>query len=251
MPMKMNPPEESPRVPQANRKSAYLYFIVIVALSSLMGVVFSYHRKMQRIEGKLTGPDRNSVEPYSSEGDLNLSSGFPGMMEERPGIANLAEFMEGDRKRSVNSTGPSEPAGHAFGLRTGNIALDESMDHFHGVDWKGADGPWARAGFSLCYLYELTMHYEGSITGHVSDHPYLRQNAGWLISNDSIVVDIVCVPGVDFESLAPVLRQAGFADSYAFGGVITGLLPIRSIPKLAEMEGIMFIHPCQLIASSR
>lgn len=249
--MKMNPPEESHGDPQMSGKSAWMYFILIVALSSLMGIVYSYHRKMQRIEGKLTGPDRSSVGPYSGEGESNHSTGFPGMMEERPGIANLAEFMEGDRKRSVNSAGSIEPAGHPIGLRTGNIALDESMDQFHGVDWKGADGPWARAGFSLCYLYELTLHYEGSITGHVSDHPYLRQNAGWLISNDSIVVYIVCVPGVDFESLAPVLRQAGFADSYAFGGVITGLLPIRSIPKLAEMEAIMFIHPCQLIASSR
>lgn len=233
-----------------------LAIIVISGVGAfLTGVMWSYQSKKAKAEKISQGS--NFEYPVDDGYEAHKLSNT--RQENDPGISHKYQFQEESGEKSVQQIPIPELVQKEVNKRLtmkdligGEIletspALGKSLDDFHGPDWEGADGPHSKAGFDLCYLY-----HQHALQNLLSDDNsyYKEAKKKWAVTGDGIVVDVFLNKSYpDGNDQNPTLMTDVLqAPMYEFGGVITGFLPIKSIPSISEDPNILFVRPSQLIS---
>lgn len=129
-------------------------------------------------------------------------------------------------------------------LAISNPSLVKALDHFHGTDWTGHNGIYAKSGFDLLLLFEDYISYS---KGALSFEHLLNNRHLWSISKNGIVVDVFFHTPESSESMEYLNKV--LVSHYTFGGVTTGVLPLDKILLVSELPEISFIRPALLLSS--
>lgn len=109
----------------------------------------------------------------------------------------------------------------------------------HGPDLEGKDGPLAKAGLDLLLLYHE--YRAARAQGNV---PFTPSLSGARVIDGDVVIDAVA------RDTAAVLRAdleaLGLTDAATAGRLVSGRLPIDSIPALATLESLRGVVPAQM-----
>jgi Subtilase family len=107
----------------------------------------------------------------------------------------------------------------------------------------GKDGRMAKVTHSLAALHEqyIAQMAQSSAVSFRTNDPLVR------VVNDRVVVDAIA--SVDVEALKSDLMFLGMDDAVAFGGIVSGHLPIWAIPAAAALASLQFAHPAVAIAN--
>lgn len=179
--------------------------ILTLILSTLLGVSLSYRGKLHRIQIGFPPRDIQKEE----ESGIAENRGMPA----DPQISQSPD-------EGLARTSPAEP----------------SLVLFHGSDCVGADGVWAKAGFDICRIY-------ASRSGGQLSEPEQFTGPGWCVTNQGMVMNIICQADCQVDEFEALLHQMGMQESFIFGEVITGYIPFQLIPTLVHKDEIAFMCP--------
>lgn len=114
-----------------------------------------------------------------------------------------------------------------------------ALEDFHGPDLEGKDGPLAKAGLDLLVLY----HEYRAFQQHGED-AFRPSVSGVRVRNGRVSVDAIATDGA--EHLRADLEALGLTDAATAGRIVSGQLPIDSIPGLATVETLRGVAPSRM-----
>lgn len=114
-----------------------------------------------------------------------------------------------------------------------------ALRDFHGPDLDGKDGPLAKAGLDLLVLY----HEYQAFRRHGGD-AFRPGVSGVRVRNGRVSVDAIATSTA--ERLRAALEDIGLTDAATAGRVVSGQLPIDSIPALAEVDALRGVAPSRM-----
>jgi len=114
----------------------------------------------------------------------------------------------------------------------------QALRDIAGDDLQGKDGPLAKVGFDLAFLFREYQAYllEGAA------EPFTPSNALVRVSEDGFV-GIEAIAAADTESLLADLTALGLEGTASFGRVVSGSLPILAIADMAALDSLQFARP--------
>ena len=114
-----------------------------------------------------------------------------------------------------------------------------ALRDFHGPDLEGKDGALAKAGLDLLVLY----HEYQAFRRHGGD-AFRPSASGVRVRNGRVTVDAIASSTA--ERLRAVLEDIGLTDAATAGRIVSGHLPIDSIPALARVEALRGVAPSRM-----
>lgn len=111
-----------------------------------------------------------------------------------------------------------------------------ALRDFHGPDREGKDGPLAKAGLDLLVLY-----HEYRAFRRRGGDAFRPSVSGIRVRDGRVTVDAIATNTA--EQLRPALEEVGLADAATAGRIVSGRLPIDSIPALATVEALRGVAP--------
>ncbi len=118
-------------------------------------------------------------------------------------------------------------------------AYDLALAAYHGSDLVGKDGPLARLGFDLSYLYYDHQTYAASQPSNTYTAP--GSLSAYLTYGDMVAVDFVGLGNVD--SLKADLWGLGIEYMVSAGRQVEGLLPISVLSQVANLDSLGYARP--------
>lgn len=113
-----------------------------------------------------------------------------------------------------------------------------AMEAFHGPDGQGKDGPLAPVGFDLALLYAEWRAYQAQGNeGAFSPHGSLPVRDGHVTVDATAERDAV--------ALQDSLEALGLTNGAQAGVIVSGRLPIASIPAAAALTNLRALRPAQ------
>ncbi|MEF8940863.1 MAG: hypothetical protein V5A22_13545, partial [Salinivenus sp.] len=114
-----------------------------------------------------------------------------------------------------------------------------ALRDFHGPDLEGKDGPLAKAGLDLLVLY-----HEYQAFRRRGDDAFRPSVSGMRVRNGRVTVDAIARSTA--EQLRAALEEIGLRDAATAGRIVSGQLPIDSIPALATVEALRGVAPSRM-----
>ncbi|MFB6249582.1 MAG: hypothetical protein ABEL97_13530 [Salinibacter sp.] len=114
-----------------------------------------------------------------------------------------------------------------------------ALRDFHGPDLRGKDGPLAKAGLNLLVLY-----HEYQAFRRRGGDTFRPSVSGVRVRNGRVTVDAIAAGPA--EQLRAALEDVGLRDAATAGRVVSGRLPIDSIPALATVEALRGVAPSRM-----
>lgn len=114
-----------------------------------------------------------------------------------------------------------------------------ALRDFHGPDLEGKDGPLAKAGLDLLVLY-----HEYRAFRRRGDGAFRPSVSGVRVRNGRVTVDAIATNTA--EQLRAALEDVGLRDAATAGRIVSGRLPIDSIPALATVEALRGVAPSRM-----
>ena len=115
---------------------------------------------------------------------------------------------------------------------------------FHGADQQGKDGPLAKMGTSLTQLYvEYDVHKASG-----AKQSFMSSNRLMPVRGRYVAIDAVA--DEDAEALLAALRRVGLTRGASFGRMVSGYLPIASIPDAAALADLRFARAARMMQST-
>jgi len=114
-----------------------------------------------------------------------------------------------------------------------------ALRDFHGPDLEGKDGPLAKAGLDLLVLY-----HEYRAFRRRGDDTFRPSVSGMRVRNGRVTVDAIATNTA--EQLRAALEDVGLTDAATAGRIVSGRLPIDSIPALATVEALRGVAPSRM-----
>ena len=109
----------------------------------------------------------------------------------------------------------------------------EALRDFHGPDHTGKDGPLAKAGLDLLLLYH---EYRAYRRRGDAEKPFSSSVRGAQVRNGYVTIDAIATTTA--ERLHADLTALGLIDAAMAGRVVSGRVPIRQVPALAQVESL-------------
>jgi hypothetical protein len=114
-----------------------------------------------------------------------------------------------------------------------------ALRDFHGPDLEGKDGPLAKTGLDLLVLY-----HEYRAFRRRGDDAFRPSVSGVRVRNGRVTVDAIATNTA--EQLRAALEDVGLRDAATAGRIVSGRLPIDSIPALATVEALRGVAPSRM-----
>lgn len=114
-----------------------------------------------------------------------------------------------------------------------------ALEGVHGPDLEGKDGPLAKAGLDLLILY-----HEYRAFRRQGGDTFRPSASGVRVQNGRVSVDAIATD--EAEQLRADLEPLGLTDAATAGRVVSGRLPIDSIPALATVETLRGVAPSRM-----
>lgn len=114
-----------------------------------------------------------------------------------------------------------------------------ALRDFHGPDLEGKDGPLAKAGLDLLVLY-----HEYRAFRRRGGDAFRPSVSGVRVRNGRVTVDAIATNTA--EQLRAALEDVGLRDAATAGRIVSGRLPIDSIPALATVEALRGVAPSRM-----
>jgi len=113
-----------------------------------------------------------------------------------------------------------------------------ALEAFHGPDGQGKDGPLAPVGFDLALLHAQWEAHQA----HSPAEPF-EASGSLPVSNSYVTVDATAAQ--DPTVLRDSLEALGLTGSAQAGVVVSGRLPIASIPQAAALASLRAMRPAR------
>ena len=114
-----------------------------------------------------------------------------------------------------------------------------ALEDFHGPDLEGKDGPRAKAGLDLLVLY-----HEYRAFRRRGGDTFRPNITGVRVQEGRVTVDAIATDAA--EPLRADLEALGLTDAATAGRLVSGQLPIDSIPALATVETLRGVAPSRM-----
>lgn len=112
----------------------------------------------------------------------------------------------------------------------------EALRDFHGPDLKGKDGPLAKAGLDLLFLYH-TYRAQGTDGVRSSE----LGDSAMQIHDGRVTIDAIA--SGDASTLQADLEKLGLTNAASVGRLVSGRFPIKKIPELAALSTLRGVQP--------
>lgn len=141
----------------------------------------------------------------------------------------------------MQSATAATPAAPAVLQSLNNPVGLRALESFAGPDRRGKNGVMARAGLDLTRLFHEHRDFQQrqQATGKKDR---FRPSRGTLPVRDGMVVVDVVAAG-DVEELAAELQAQGMQPMAVYGRMVSGLLPIASLEKVAQLPSLKLARP--------
>jgi hypothetical protein len=114
----------------------------------------------------------------------------------------------------------------------------QALNAFHGPDGQGKDGPLAPVGFDLALLHAQWQAHQAQHPDDPFEAPGSLPVAGGYVTVDATAAQ-------DAKALRDSLEALGMTGIARAGAVVSGRLPIRSIPAAAALANLRALRPAR------
>ena len=139
----------------------------------------------------------------------------------------------------LGGQGPSGTALLPAFLNSDKTWYRDAMQAYHGSDMTGADGPMARAGFTLTLLQHHWLHHEETYPegNYVAFDPFLALRDG------NVLVEALCAEEADREAMASAFLAHGASGVSWEGRLLSAWIPCRKLDAFVGVGGLHGLRP--------
>ena len=116
----------------------------------------------------------------------------------------------------------------------------KALKAFHGPDGEGKDGPLSKVGLDLALLY---YEYQAHTAAGKTPVSFVSQNVRVPVDSGYVAIDATATGTAD--PLRRQLNALGLKNSAAAGRVVSGLVPVDSIFRVAALPSLQLARPAR------